>query len=237
MCMAALIRISRALYVPGISTLRVLHSIFLTIMNHAIWSSQMNLIWVKMKEALTYHSRPVDHRSPNDAGPSAGIVQTYSYMYWTSTRRSRSKQQALEEPSKMLISKNSIRCDAKHRYTECQYLPFLFSRTKLWVPIYWGENAYDMAQLWWDNQYWLKSVSFTHWGLEDILTNSYELLNLRALKISMLYKNCTFQCMGKVLCVGPGTFWNSTQNSSSIHCKIYILFTGENLRALRFKSS
>ena len=30
---------------------------------------------------------------------------------------------------------------------------------------------------------------------------AYELLNLRALKISMLYKNCIFQCMGKIFCV------------------------------------
>ena len=31
--------------------------------------------------------------------------------------------------------------------------------------------------------------------------NAYELLNLRALKTSMLYKNCIFQCMGKIFCV------------------------------------
>ena len=31
--------------------------------------------------------------------------------------------------------------------------------------------------------------------------NTYELLSLRALKISMLYKNRTFQCMGKIFCV------------------------------------
>ena len=31
--------------------------------------------------------------------------------------------------------------------------------------------------------------------------NMYELLNLRALKISMLYKNHIFQCMGKIFCV------------------------------------
>ena len=30
---------------------------------------------------------------------------------------------------------------------------------------------------------------------------AYELLNLRALKISMLYKNHIFQCMGKIFCV------------------------------------
>ena len=34
-----------------------------------------------------------------------------------------------------------------------------------------------------------------------------------------------------------GYLWNSTQNVSPIHWKMWILFTGENLRALRFKSS
>ena len=31
--------------------------------------------------------------------------------------------------------------------------------------------------------------------------NAYKLLNLRALKISVMYKNCIFQCMGKIFCV------------------------------------
>ena len=31
--------------------------------------------------------------------------------------------------------------------------------------------------------------------------NTYELLNPRALKISMLHKNRIFQCMGKIFCV------------------------------------
>ena len=31
--------------------------------------------------------------------------------------------------------------------------------------------------------------------------NAYELLNLRTLKIPMLYKNRIFQCMGKIFCV------------------------------------
>ena len=31
--------------------------------------------------------------------------------------------------------------------------------------------------------------------------NEYELLNLRALKISMLYKNHVYQCMDKIFCV------------------------------------
>ena len=31
--------------------------------------------------------------------------------------------------------------------------------------------------------------------------NTYEILNLRAVKFSTLYKNCIFQCMGKIFCV------------------------------------
>ena len=35
----------------------------------------------------------------------------------------------------------------------------------------------------------------------ECFKNAYEFLNLRALKISMLYKNHVFQCMGKIFCV------------------------------------
>ena len=38
-------------------------------------------------------------------------------------------------------------------------------------------------------------------GSRGHFKNAYELLNLRALKISMLYKNRIFQCMGKIFCV------------------------------------
>ena len=48
----------------------------------------------------------------------------------------------------------------------------------------------------------------TYWGLGEgggggggCLKNVYELLNLRASKISMLYKNHIFQYMGKIFCV------------------------------------
>ena len=41
-------------------------------------------------------------------------------------------------------------------------------------------------------------VSEMTWGR---FKNAYELLNLRALKISMLYKNLIFQCMGQIFCV------------------------------------
>ena len=38
----------------------------------------------------------------------------------------------------------------------------------------------------------------TAWGR---FKNAYELFNLRALKITMLYKNHIFQCMGNIFCV------------------------------------
>ena len=68
--------------------------------------------------------------------------------------------------------------------------------------------------------------------------NTYELLNLRALKISKLHKNHIFQCMGKIFCVEfQRVPLNSTQNILPIHWKMWILFTYENLWALWFKSS
>ena len=73
------------------------------------------------------------------------------------------------------------------------------------------------------------------WGY---FKNTYELLNPRALKISMLYKNRIFECMGRIFFVWnfKDTLWNSTQNIWPIHWKMYISFAGENLRVLRFKS-
>ena len=66
----------------------------------------------------------------------------------------------------------------------------------------------------------------------------YELLNLRALKISVLYKNHIFQWMGKIFCVEfqrvPLKFHI---NILPIHWNMWVLFTDENLRAPRFKSS
>ena len=42
---------------------------------------------------------------------------------------------------------------------------------------------------------------------EEHFKNTYEPLNLKALKMSMLYKNHIFQCMGKNLCgISKGTF-------------------------------
>ena len=38
-------------------------------------------------------------------------------------------------------------------------------------------------------------------GGGGVFKNTYELLNLRAFKISVFYKNHIFQCMGKIFCV------------------------------------
>ena len=68
--------------------------------------------------------------------------------------------------------------------------------------------------------------------------NNYELLNLRVLKYSYVNKIHIFQCMSKIFCVKFQRYlWNSTQNISPIHWKIWFLYNMEILRALRFKSS
>ena len=72
------------------------------------------------------------------------------------------------------------------------------------------------------------------WGVR----NAYELLNLRALKISICIKVISFNVWVRYFVWNfKGYLWNSTQNIWPIHWKMWILFSGENLRALRFKSS
>ena len=56
------------------------------------------------------------------------------------------------------------------------------------------------------NHCWPRSMSsmvslLLFWRPGGRFKNTYELLNPRALKISMLYKNRIFQCMGKIFCV------------------------------------
>ena len=48
-------------------------------------------------------------------------------------------------------------------------------------------------------QYWM--LFYACWWPGGRFKNTYELLNLRALKISKLHKNHIFQCMGKIFCV------------------------------------
>ena len=70
------------------------------------------------------------------------------------------------------------------------------------------------------------------------LKNTYELLNVRALKFSHVNKSTSFivwvKCfMWNFKC----TLWNSTQNNLPIHWKTSFLYKIEILRALRFESS
>ena len=66
--------------------------------------------------------------------------------------------------------------------------------------------------------------------------NAYELINLRALKISMLYKIASFNVWVRYLVWNfKGILWNSAENILPIHWKMCILLAGENLRALSFK--
>ena len=105
----------------------------------------------------------------------------------------------------------------------------------------------------WYSKYWLELQPFQV-QCHDMITsslmslspmssggrfkNAYELLNLRALKISMLLKITSFNVWVRYFEWNfKGYLWNSAQNIIPIHWKMRILFTGENWRALRFKSS
>ena len=68
--------------------------------------------------------------------------------------------------------------------------------------------------------------------------NTYELLNLRALKFSPWIKSTSFNVWVRYFVWNfKGTLWNSTRNIWPIHWKIRFLYNMEILRALRFKSS
>ena len=72
----------------------------------------------------------------------------------------------------------------------------------------------------------------------DHLKNAYELLNLNALKFSLLYKIQIFQCMGMIFSVEfqrvPLKF--HTKYLTFILNDMFFLYNVEILRALRFKS-
>ena len=59
---------------------------------------------------------------------------------------------------------------------------------------------YQWSRLGDDLYIWAPEV-YEHKGPGGRFKNTYELLNLRARKISTLYKNRIFQCMGKIICV------------------------------------
>ena len=107
---------------------------------------------------------------------------------------------------------------------------------KLWFNKILQELSLVMVHPFWSMMIWItRGPSIKKYASYMYM---YELLNLRALKISMLYKNHIFQCMGKIFVWDfKGYLWNSTHNILPIHWKMRILFPGENFRALRFKSS
>ena len=83
------------------------------------------------------------------------------------------------------------------------------------------------------------SSQSNHGGSGGHFKNTYELLNLRALKFSRINEICIFQCIGKIFFVWnfKGTLWNSTKNISPIYWKVWFLYNIEISRALRIKSS
>ena len=51
--------------------------------------------------------------------------------------------------------------------------------------------------------------------------NAYELFNLRALKCSMFYKNCIFQCIGKIFWVVSFEIPHKISNPCTERCVVY----------------
>ena len=82
-------------------------------------------------------------------------------------------------------------------------------------------------------------IDHSMWGdLGGGFKNTYELLNLRALKFSSVTESTSFNVWVKYFVWNfKGTLWNSTQNIIPIHWKIWFLYNIEILRALGFKSS
>ena len=50
-------------------------------------------------------------------------------------------------------------------------------------------------------QYCIFAADPAYWAAGGHFKNTYELLNLTILKISPLYKNCIFQCLGEIYCM------------------------------------
>ena len=90
--------------------------------------------------------------------------------------------------------KNILKNRSKSKYGTIKKnnFPFLNSRCK--TTSYEAHVVHNLAPR-------LQWTSCDSWGGGGRFKNTYELLNLRALKISHLYKNCIFQCMGKIFCV------------------------------------
>ena len=115
-----------------------------------------------------------------------------------------------------------------------------------YVSIPWIQNYSFKITAASDRDQWVnaRAVSLKHINSNGITgehcKNTYQLLNLKALKISTVYKNHIFQCMVKIFCVEfqrePFKFHtkNLTHTLNEVHFIQRLRFSR---RALRFKSS
>ena len=70
------------------------------------------------------------------------------------------------------------------------------------IPFVWGIPRWNVDSPHKGPVIWKKSMWWCHYDSSGgRFKNAYELLNLRALKMSKLHKNHIFQCMGKIFCV------------------------------------
>ena len=90
-------------------------------------------------------------------------------------------------------------CSSKHKASNWTCGPPRFGETG-GSPYCWNDTRVQHVFEKWLERLHLKHV-LPHAGPGGRFKNTYELLNLRALKISKLHKNHIFQCMGKIFCV------------------------------------
>ena len=80
------------------------------------------------------------------------------------------------------------------RYPQIIYFDY---KSIMQYPLMLSKNVHFLSKLFFPG----KEPSHTGRGPGGRFKNTYELFNLRALKISKLHKNYIFQCMGKIFCV------------------------------------
>ena len=109
--------------------------------------------------------------------------------------------------------------------------------SNLWVCNHWyvlNKLCMQMVQCLWS----LDICTQSDVGSGGHFKNTYELLNLTALKFSPVNKIHIFQCMGKIFCVEFQRYPLQFHTKYLTHIlKIRFLYNIEILRALRFKSS
>ena len=103
----------------------------------------------------------------------------------------------------------------------------------------WHVRAIDVYYLWVVCYQWIIAM-IDHIGMNERwgerFRNTYELLNLRALKFRLCIKIVFFSVwVWYFVWNFKSSLWNSTQNILPIHWEMWILSTGKILRALRFK--